>query len=61
MESSEPADAAVKDPGRGALVRHMAPPTAGVADDGHHAVATDVARLATYAARDVAEGSAVDL
>ena len=58
---SEPADATVKHPGGRALVRHVAPPTAGVADDGRHAVAADVPLLAAHAARDVAEGAAVDL
>lgn len=39
----------------------MAPAAAGVADDGGHAVAADVARLAAHAARDVTEGAPVDL
>lgn len=39
----------------------MAPPATGVADDGGHAVAADVARLAAHAARDIAKGPTVDL
>lgn len=58
---SEPAEPTIKYPGRRALVRHVTPPTAGVADDGCHAVAADVPCLAAHAADDVTKRTALYL
>lgn len=55
--SSEPAEPEYSC--RRALIRHVPPPTACVADNGRHAVAADVPRLTADAAQDISERAAL--